>query len=457
MDDRQLRLLFTAKEQRYTVSDLTRRIADLLAAEFSSIWVEGEVSDLKVSRQGHLYFSLRDRDAVLPCVCFRGAARLLRFRPEEGLAISARGRIDVYEARGQYQFIVEAIELRGLGALQAAFEKLKAQLAAEGLFSPARKRKLPGFPRRIGIVTSPTGAAIRDILQIFARRCPGLSIRIYPALVQGAEAPAQIVAGLRWFSENPWADVVIVGRGGGSLEDLWAFNTEVVARAIAASSVPVVSAVGHETDVTISDLVADLRAPTPSAAAELVAPNREDLLAGLNSITRRLKNGLDFALLRKRRRLDLALTQRAETMLHRRLSAGAQRLDDLDFRLRDLNRSRFAHATRSIDSLHSRLSRLDLRVQLARYHARAEVANRALAENIERSLAGARQRADLLTSRLESLNPTRILARGYALVYAPDGSLVRDAQVLAEGDQVSMRFARGAAEGVISRVVPEGS
>lgn len=180
MDDRQLRLLFTAKEQRYSVSDLTRRIADLLAAEFTGIWVEGEVSGLKVSRQGHLYFSLRDREAILPCVCFRGAARLLRFRPEEGLAISARGRIDVYEARGQYQFIVEAIELRGQGALQAAFEKLKAQLAAEGLFSSERKRKLPSFPRRIGIITSPTGAAIRDILQILARRCPGLSIRIYP-------------------------------------------------------------------------------------------------------------------------------------------------------------------------------------------------------------------------------------------------------------------------------------
>ncbi len=454
MDDRQLRLLFTAKEQRYSVSDLTRRIADLLAAEFTGIWVDGEVSGMKVSRQGHLYFSLRDREAILPCVCFRGAARLLRFRPEEGLAISARGRIDVYEARGQYQFIVEAIELRGQGALQAAFEKLKAQLAAEGLFSSERKRKLPAFPRRIGIITSPTGAAIRDILQILARRCPGLSIRIYPALVQGAEAPGEIAAGLKWFSENPWAEVVIVGRGGGSLEDLWAFNTEVVARAIAASNMPVVSAVGHETDVTIADFVADLRAPTPSAAAELVVPNRDDLLASLSSLSHRLRNSLDFALLRKRRQLELALTERAGVLLHRRLASAAQRLDDLDFQLRDSNRDRFSRAEKTMDALRARLSSLDLRTKLARYGARLDAKSRALTDITVRSPGTVRHRLDLLNSRLESLNPTSILARGYALVYAADGGLVRDARPLDKGDSVSIRFARGGVDAVVSRVIP---
>ncbi len=455
MDDRQPSFLFQPLERRYSVKELTREITDLLSVEFSDIWVEGEISDVKLSRQGHFYFSLRDHDATLPSVCFRGAARLLRFLPEDGLAVAARGRIDVYAARGQYQFIVEALEPRGLGALQLAFEQLKTKLAAEGLFAPERKRRLPGLPRRIGIVTSPTGAAIQDILQILSRRCPGLSVRVYPSLVQGEGAPEQIAAGLNWFSENPWADVVIVGRGGGSLEDLWSFNTEVVARAIARSSVPVVSAVGHETDFTIADFVADLRAPTPSAAAELVVPNRDDLLASADSLVRRLKNGQNFVLLRKRRSLESAGTQRAETLLHRRLAAGAQRLDDLDFRLRDSSRTSFLEAGKVLEAKNARLSRLDLRVKLARLHARLDERSQTLAELSGRTLAGAQHRLAMIGARLESLSPVGILSRGYALVRTPDGKLVRDSSSLAAGAPVSMRFARGGAEAVVSRVISE--
>ncbi len=457
MDDSQQRFLFQPVERRYTVKALTREIADLLSVEFTGIWVEGEISDVKLSRQGHFYFSLRDGDATLPCVCFRGAARLLRFLPEEGIAVAARGRIDVYAARGQYQFLVEALEPKGLGALQLAFEQLKTKLAAEGLFSPQRKRSLPRFPRRIGIVTSPTGAAVQDILQILSRRCPGLSVRIYPSLVQGDGAPEQIAAGLAWFTENPWAELVIVARGGGSLEDLWSFNTEAVARAIAACGVPVVSAVGHETDFTIADFVADLRAPTPSAAAELVVPNRDDLLASVESLARRLKNSQDFALLRKRRRLDLAATQRAETLLHRRLAVGAQRLDDLDFRLRDASRSRLLEAARALETSDARIARLDLRVKLERVRARIEERERGLAEASVRTLAQVRHRLALLRSRLESLSPVGILSRGYALVRTPEGRLVRDASTLTEGIPLSLRFARGEAEAVVSKVVPAES
>lgn len=456
MSDFQPSFLFQPVERRYSVKQLTREIADLLSVEFSDIWVEGEISDVKLSRQGHYYFSLKDGEAVLQCACFRGAARLLRFRPENGLSVAARGRIDVYEARGQYQFLVEALEPKGLGALQLAFEQLKAKLAAEGLFAPERKRPLPRLPRRIGVVTSPSGAAIRDILQILARRFPGIRVRIYPSLVQGEGAPQQIADGIRWFSENPWADLLIVGRGGGSLEDLWSFNSELVARAIANCSVPVISAVGHETDFTIADFVADLRAPTPSAAAELAVPNRDDLLATVASLARRLKQAGDFALLRKRRHLESVGTERAETLLFRRLRAAAQRLDDLDFRMRQSHRARLGQAIRSLDSLLPRLTRLDPRLKLAQSGAKLDELERTLLHLSGQRLADSQHRLEVLRTRLESLSPTRILARGYALVEAPGEGLVRDAAVLAPGMPVNLRFARGRAKAEIRSVQPEG-
>ncbi|MDZ7638716.1 MAG: exodeoxyribonuclease VII large subunit [Bryobacterales bacterium] len=456
MDDRQPSFLFQPMERRYSVRQLTREIADLLSVEFTDIWVEGEISDVKLSRQGHFYFTLKDGDATLQCACFRGTARLLRFRPEDGMAVAARGRIDVYEARGQYQFIVETLEPKGLGALQLAFEQLKIKLAAEGLFAPERKRPLPLLPRRIGIVTSSTGAAVQDILQILSRRFPGLSIRIYPSLVQGDGAPEQISAGLAWFSENPWAEVVIVGRGGGSLEDLWSFNTEVVARAIAASAVPVVSAVGHETDFTIADFVADLRAPTPSAAAELVVPNRADLQAAAASLERRLRHAEDIVVLRKRRRLESAGTQRVETLLHRRLSAGAQRLDDLDFRLRDAARETVGEARQVFEGSLARLSRLDFRLKLAQVRGRLEEQEGRLLNLSRRTLIERQHTLALLRSRLDSLSPIGILGRGYALVRNADGVLVRDAAMLQKGDPLQLRFSVGSADATVSRVLPDG-
>lgn len=455
MSDFQTRFLFQPVERRYSVKQLTREIADLLSIEFADIWVEGEISEVKLSRQGHYYFSLKDGEAVLQCACFRGAARLLRFRPENGLSVAARGRIDVYEARGQYQFLVEALEPKGLGALQLAFEQLKAKLAAEGLFAAERKRPLPRLPRNIGIVTSPTGAAIRDILQILDRRFPGIAVRLYPSLVQGEAAPQQIADGIRWFSENPWADLLIVGRGGGSLEDLWSFNAELVARAIAASTIPVISAVGHETDFTIADFVADLRAPTPSAAAELAVPNREDLLATLESFVRRLRQAGDFSLLRKRRRLESVGTQRVETLLHRRLTAGAQRLDDLDLRLRDLHRARLTKRARLLEAHIARLGRLDPRLTLARGRARLEDSKHRLSHLFRTRLATGQHRLELLQTRLAALSPTRILGRGYALVQAPGGTLVRDAALLQPNLPVHLRFARGTADARIVSVHPD--
>ena len=265
----------------FSVSELNAAIRGLLDQEFGDISVSGEISGLKLATSGHYYFTLKERDSTVKCVAWRSAHRYWKFRPQDGLAVLARGRIDVYEARGEYQLQVEVLEPQGLGALQLAFEQLKKKLAAEGLFAPERKRALPRFPKRIGIVTSPRGAAIADMVQILSRRFPGLHIRIFPAQVQGEGSVEEVCRAIQWFSRSGWPDLIIVGRGGGSLEDLWTFNEEAVARAIAACSVPVVSAVGHETDVTIADFVADLRAPTPSAAAELVVCTREDLLERL--------------------------------------------------------------------------------------------------------------------------------------------------------------------------------
>src|SRR5215472_14698565 len=266
----QMALTWGPVRKTYTVGELNMAIRGVLGSEFDDIWVSGEISGTRTVSSGHCYFTLKDHDAQLRCVCFRASLRYLKFKPQDGVAVLARGRIDVYEARGEYQLLVEALEPQGHGALQFAFEQLKKKLAAEGLFDAARKRAIPPLPQRIGIVTSPTGAVIRDITEILSRRFPGLHMRLYPAMVQGEGSVEAVVRAIEYFSKSDWAEVVIVARGGGSLEDLWTFNEEAVARAIAASRAPVISAVGHETDFTIADFVADLRAPTPSAAAELV-------------------------------------------------------------------------------------------------------------------------------------------------------------------------------------------
>lgn len=276
----------------FTVSELTRNIRTLLEGQFPEAWVSGEVSNFRPHSSGHFYFSLKDDKAYLNAVMFRGANSKLAFKMEDGLEVICHGRISVYEARGQYQIVVDHIEPKGIGALQLAFEQLKKKLQAEGLFDPARKKSLPFLPRKIGVVTSPTGAAIRDILNILGRRFPSVDLLLVPVPVQGEGAAEAIAQAIRLLNEREDMDVMIVGRGGGSTEDLWAFNEEIVARAIFASKIPIVSAVGHEIDFTIADFVADVRAPTPSAAAELVVPNRSDLLSQVSKLKRRLFQGV---------------------------------------------------------------------------------------------------------------------------------------------------------------------
>ena len=435
----------------YTVGALTREIKEILTTAYDGIWVSGEISGLKLAASGHAYFQLKDADSQVRCVIWKGNMRLLLFRPQEGMAVQARGRIDVYEPRGEYQFIVEALEPQGEGALQMAFEQLKARLEAEGLFAAGRKRPLPRFPRRIGIVTSPTGAAIQDMLHVLTRRFPGLEIRLYPAQVQGPGAVGQIVEGIEYFSSSGWPDLLIVGRGGGSLEDLWSFNEEAVARAIAACSVPVISAVGHETDVTIADWVADLRAPTPSAAAELAVRDAAGLLETV-----------------------LAQSARLERAVHYRVLRSAQRFDDTQFRLRDGARERLNRLRRLLEQCAAVVQRADPRLRLSRMRQRVADAKGRLdstlrpflmrqtgrLDALERRLdppaqacvALAQRRHDALHASLLQLSPLAVLERGYSIVQAGDGSVVRDSAATRVRQNLTVRLHKGTLKVKVSSV-----
>ena len=330
----QLDLSLEPRRRIYSVAELTAGIRDLLEAEFGDVWVAGEISNARAAHSGHHYFTLKDGTAQLRAVCFRQHALYLKIKPQNGLEVIARGRIGVYEARGEYQLYVEHLELRGYGALQLAFEQLKKKLADEGLFDSDRKRPLPSLPRRIGIVTSPSGAAIADMLRILERRFDGLHIQLYPVQVQGEGAAEQIANGVRYFSRTRCADVLIVGRGGGSLEDLWAFNEEVVARAIADSEIPVVSAVGHQTDFTIADFAADVRAPTPSAAAELVVRRKQEFLEVVIALKARLAQAARYKLATAGRDVLDRRMERATALVRRELASFSQKMDELTFALR---------------------------------------------------------------------------------------------------------------------------
>jgi len=408
----QIGLEFAPERRVYTVSELNAAIGALLGSEFQDIWVAGEVSGVRVAASGHNYFALKEQDSVLRCVCFRTTARYLKFKPQDGLAVLARGRIDVYEPRGEYQLLVEFLEPQGYGALQLAFEQLKKKLATEGLFDASRKRPLPRLPRRIGIVTSPTGAVIRDLLEILERRFPGLHIRLYPALVQGEGSIEEVCAGLEHFSQSGWAEVVIVARGGGSLEDLWTFNEEAVARAIAACAVPVISAIGHETDVTIADFVADLRAPTPSAAAEMVIPTRASLTEQITAAGGRLERGLRYRVARAIRRLHELGLDRTASLVARRVGRAFQRVDELDYRLRDWARAR---------------------------------------------LGAARRRLEPLAGQLAQLSPLAVLERGYAIVQNETGRVVKEASEAPPGSMLHARLARGRLRAQVTESTPAGS
>ncbi|MBI5378728.1 MAG: exodeoxyribonuclease VII large subunit [Nitrospirae bacterium] len=426
----------------FTVSALTRLLRESLEEAFPDVWVEGEVSNLRVPQSGHCYFTLKDEGAQIRAVFFRNASRLLRFELLDGLAVIARGRVSVYAPRGEYQIVVEYLEPKGIGALQLAFEQLKERLAREGLFDPERKRPLPMLPRRVGIVTSPTGAALRDMLQILERRYANLEILIYPVPVQGASAAPAIAQAVAELGERGDLDVLIVGRGGGSLEDLWAFNEEIVARAIAACSVPVISAVGHETDFTIADFVADLRAPTPSAAAELVIGRKEDLAATV--ATQRQRLALAFRRRFEGWRLRLQGEMRALPDVGRALDRFRQRLDELQERLAEAPGRRFAQLRERLATRRGRLEYQSPRARLERLRLALGEMRKGIRMAVTQRLRLARKEWEGVSLRLDALSPLAVLARGYSITRrVPSQAVVRDASEVSPGEEVAICLHRG--------------
>jgi exodeoxyribonuclease VII large subunit len=439
-DVEQIALSWGPEPNLYSVSELTQAMRGLLCEHFTDIWVAGEISGTRVPGSGHYYFTLKDEAAQLKCVCYKMTARYLKFKPQDGIAVIARGRIDVYDARGEVQMIVDTIEPQGHGALQLAFEQLKRKLAAEGLFDTARKRPIPVMPERIGIVTSPTGAVIRDILHVLERRFAGRHVRIYPAQVQGDGSVEQVTAGLEYFSRSGWAEVVILARGGGSLEDLWTFNEESVARAIFESSVPVISAVGHETDFTIADFVADLRAPTPSAAAELVICTRQSLEDRVGACEIKLRQAMRLSIALLARRLHTLAVDR--TRLHRAIGKQMQRVDELDYRVRERWRALIDVRRRALDVLTSNLGRLDVRLELGRRRRRLESCEAALTQSMQMYLSRARGSLGPAEAHLQQLSPLKILERGYAIVER-DGNIVKSPKDAPPQSDIRVRLAEG--------------
>jgi exodeoxyribonuclease VII large subunit len=441
----------TPPERRVlTVSELNAAIKDVLDGEFNNVRVAGEISGLKLAASGHYYFTLKERESQIKAVAFRSAHRYWKVKPQDGMAVMVRGRIDVYEARGEYQLLVEMLEPQGLGALQVAFEQLKKKLAAEGLFDAERKRPLPRFPRRIGIVTSQRGAAIADMVQILSRRFPGLHIRLYPALVQGEGSVEEVCRAIEYFSRTKWPDVLIVGRGGGSLEDLWTFNEERVARAIADCTVPVVSAVGHETDVTIADFVADLRAPTPSAAAELIVSTREEVAERVEAASGRAVQFLRYRLAMLGRRLHQQGIDRAQSLLSRRIGRGQQRIDEQSYRLKELLRGVMDSRERSRRSLEARLARFDMRPRLATDRRRLDAAHTLGVQLMRARLVRDRSVLERLSAQLGQLSPLKILERGYAIV-SNEQVIEKDAAAASPGSDIHVRFGKGERDARVTR------
>jgi exodeoxyribonuclease VII large subunit len=464
----QIALNWNPEPSYFSVSELARAVRGVFSEYFADIWVAGEISGTKHAASGHYYFTLKDDEAQLRCVCYRLSARYLKFKPQDGIAVLARGRLDLYDARGEMQFVVEAIEPQGHGALQLAFEQLKKKLEAEGLFDRARKRPLPAMPERIGIVTSPHGAVIRDMLHVLERRCPGRHIRIYPAQVQGEGSAAQIAAGIEYFSRSGWAEVVIVARGGGSLEDLWSFNEEQVARAIAACSVPVISAVGHETDFTIADFVADMRAPTPSAAAEIVICTRESLVERIVTAEQKMVQSARLKIALLARSLHRLAIDRAR--LHRAIGRQMQLVDECDARMRELWRVSLHARRRTLDALSGRLRQLDVRLRFAaarrrldgfdaalgqsmlrrfdRAHRRLDSANGSLLQSMRSRLDRAHRAFAPAEAHLKQLSPVAILERGYAIVER-DGRIVKSPADAPPDAEVRIRLAEGRLRAVV--------
>ena len=441
--DQQSSFDFTVQRKIWSVSALITQVKQGLERQFFDIWVEGEISNLHHSSAQHYYFTLKDANAQLRTVVFGSSARYLKFRPQNGLQVVVRGRVSLYEARGDLQCYAEYLEPKGRGSLQLAFEPLKEKLSAEGRFERSRKRPLPVLPRRIGLITSPRGAVVADIVRLLRRRFSNMNVLLYPVQVQGETAALEICDALRFFGRSHAADVLILARGGGSIEDLWPFNEEIVARAIVASPIPVISAVGHETDYTIADFVADLRAPTPSAAAELVVRSREDLLADLSERRRRMLQALRYRLLRRRQSLADLTRHRAFESVRNRLRQNMQRVDELSFRLRHAIRRQLSAKQRRLDVAGTRIRHHDVRATLRAIRDALNARNTAMANAYRMELLQRRNRIDTLVGILRERNPLSILSRGYTLVYDAAGNLAHTPSAFNPGDTVHVQFASG--------------
>jgi exodeoxyribonuclease VII large subunit len=428
----------------HTVAELTAAIRGTLEKGFGDVWVEGEISNCRVWNTGHLYFTLKDDTSQIKAVMFRMALRYLRFAPEDGLHVIVRARVGIYEPKGEIQIVCEHMEPRGLGARQLAFDQLKRRLHAEGLFDPRRKRALPALPRRIGIVTSLEGAAIRDIIKVLKRRAPNASLLIRPTRVQGDGAADDIARGIAAIGRVPGVDVIIVGRGGGSAEDLWAFNEEAVARAIAAAPMPVVSAVGHEVDVTIADFVADLRAPTPSAAAEMVVAAKAEFCARIDRLTSRLNAVARGGIQRRRTDLHILSSRRGLAAFQARIASRARHAAELTHDLRAAVRADVGRRSREHRQLQQRLEARDLARRLAAIRGRLTVAQGRMIGAADRARHRADARFRAMAGRLENLSPLAVLGRGYAVCWNADKTaIIRDAEAAAPGEAVRVTLSRG--------------
>jgi exodeoxyribonuclease VII large subunit len=440
---KQFELNLAPARQIWSVAELTARINNVLATQFSNLWVEGEVSNYRAAQSGHLYFTLKDAKAQVKCVCFRTQALRLKFRPEDGLKLIVRGSICVYEPRGEYQIYVEHIEPSGVGALQLAFEQLKKRLEAEGLFEEARKKALPMVPRRIGVVTSPKGAAVRDIIRILRRRFPNLHLIVYPVRVQGDGAAHDIVAALKYFNRKQTVDVILLARGGGSIEDLWAFNEEIVARAISACTIAVVSGVGHEADFTIADFVADVRASTPSAAAEIVVQSREEFQRHLRELEHKISRQMRYLLLEWRHHLKELSTHMGFRRLEDSLRRNRQQTDELTARLEIALQGRIERMRRRYAIAGTRISSFDFRARIRTLGLRVMQRSVELGVRIVRLLVNKVQRLERSRLQLEERSPLRVLQRGYAICTDTQGNIVSAADQVAVGSEVQVQLARG--------------
>ena len=448
----QLGFNFRAQERRiWTVRDLIASVRTRLEREYTDVWIEGEISNFRAHGSGHLYFTLKDGSAQIRVVMFRSSAKLLRFRPEEGMQVIARGRVTVYEERGELQVSAEYLEPKGAGALQIAFEQLKAKLQAEGLFEESRKKAVPALPRRIGIVTSPQAAALRDILNILHRRHHTVSVLIFPAQVQGLEAPIEVSAGIRYFNKAHNVEVIIVARGGGSVEDLAAFNHEGLARTVASSEIPVISAVGHETDFTILDFVADLRAPTPSAAAELVIRSRQEIEEQSEGLRERLARAMRYRLLMARQSVTEMAQHGAFARMMDALGRRQQRVDELLYRMETAERRVIEQQRRRWETAAGAIRHYDVRRRLAAMREQLESRTAALGASFRTLLMRRRGRLEQLAGELGALSPVAILERGYALVFDSSGNLVKDSEQVQAGEEIRARVARGEIKAVVKK------